>query len=79
MAKVVKITDFGAFVEILPNTEVLVHISEIQNDFIKDVSTVLKVGDKKPVKIVKIDDQTGKIGASIKALKGDEEVLNFLE
>ena len=78
MAKVVKIADFGAFVEILPNTEVLVHISEIQNEFIKDVSTVLKVGDKKPVKILKVDDQTGKISASIKAIKGDEEVLNFL-
>ena len=77
--KIVKITDFGAFVEILPNTEALVHISEIQNEFIKDVSKVLKVGDQKVVKIIGVDDQTGKISASIKAVKGDEQILNFLE
>jgi polyribonucleotide nucleotidyltransferase len=55
--KVKKITDFGAFVEILPGTDGLVHISEIAEQRIKSVSDVLKEGEEIPVKVLAIDKQ----------------------
>ncbi len=67
-AKVVKITDFGAFVEIFPKKEGLVHISNISNERINKVSDVLKEGEEVAVKILKIDD-TGKIQLSMKNLE----------
>ncbi|MCD1146822.1 S1 RNA-binding domain-containing protein [Peptoniphilus sp. KCTC 25270] len=56
---------FGAFVQIDENTSGLVHISEVSNDYIKEVSDVLKKGDKVKVKVLSIDP-SGKIGLSIK-------------
>ncbi len=53
---VVKITDFGAFVELFPNQDGLVHISEISDKRIERVSDVLKVGDVARVKVKKIDE-----------------------
>ncbi|RMF94125.1 MAG: polyribonucleotide nucleotidyltransferase [Candidatus Schekmanbacteria bacterium] len=53
--KVKKIVDFGAFVEILPNTEGLVHISELCDYRVKAVRDVLKEGDIVPVKLIDID------------------------
>ena len=67
-AKVVKIADFGAFVELVPGQEALVHISELADGFVKNVEEVAKVGDRLHVKVIKIDD-SGKIGASVKAAK----------
>ena len=67
-AKVVKIADFGAFVELTPGQEALVHVSELSNEYVKDVSDVVKVGDRIEVKVIKIDE-SGKIGASAKQLK----------
>ncbi len=59
------ITKFGAFVE-LPDKKVgLVHISEVANEFVKDVHDFLKVQDKVNVKVLSVDDR-GKIGLSIK-------------
>lgn len=55
-ATVVKLMDFGAFVEYLPNKEGLVHVSELSEKFIKHPSEVVNVGDKLKVKIIKIDD-----------------------
>lgn len=78
VGKVTKIADFGAFFEIMASTEVLVHISELQNGFVKDVSKILKVGDKKTIKISKIDDQ-GKIGASLKDIPDKVEAINFID
>jgi len=62
-----KITPFGAFVEIIPGKEGLLHISEIENYRINKVEDVLKIGDDVKVKLIKIDPQ-GKIDLSRKAL-----------
>ena len=62
------IKDFGAFVEILPGKEGLLHISEIDNQRVARVEDVLNMGDKVTVKIKGIDEKTGKISLSRKAL-----------
>lgn len=67
--KVTRILDFGAFVEILPHQEGLVHISEIANYHVHKVSEELSVGDIVPVKVISIDD-LGRINLSIKAARG---------
>ena len=64
---VVKIVEFGAFVNIMPKTDGLVHISEISHQRVKSVDDVLKEGEKIKVKCIGIDDR-GKIKLSIKAL-----------
>ena len=66
--KVKKITSFGAFVEIIPGKDGLLHISEIEKYRIRRVEDVLKLGDEVRVKIIKIDPQ-GKIDLSSKVLK----------
>ncbi|MFP3867103.1 MAG: polyribonucleotide nucleotidyltransferase [Desulfobacteraceae bacterium] len=73
--KVKKIVDFGAFVEILPGTDGLVHISELDRQRVKKVTDVLKEGDEVLVKVLEIDKQ-GKIRLSRKAALGEspEEV-----
>jgi len=55
--KVKRIMPFGAFVEILPGQEGLVHVSEMSDQYIKNVEDVVKLGDEFPVKLVEIDDQ----------------------
>ena len=66
------ITAFGAFVE-LPDKKVgLVHISEVANEYVKDVHDFLKVGDKTTVKVLNVDDR-GKIGLSIKQAQAGGE------
>jgi polyribonucleotide nucleotidyltransferase len=65
--KVKKIMDFGAFVEILPGTDGLVHISELAHRRVKTVDEVLKEGDVVTVKVLDVDRQ-GKIRLSMKAL-----------
>lgn len=65
--KVVKIMNFGAFLEILPGKEGLVHISNIAHERINKVEDVLQVGDEIEVKLMEIDPQ-GKINLSRKAL-----------
>ena len=62
-----RIANFGAFVEILPNTDGLLHISEIENRRIDKVEDVLKMGEKVRVKVIEIGDD-GKIRLSRKAL-----------
>jgi polyribonucleotide nucleotidyltransferase len=66
-----RITDFGAFVEIMPGTDGLLHVSEIANHRVKDVRDVLKEGEKVMVKVINIDP-TGKIRLSRKALLVEE-------
>jgi polyribonucleotide nucleotidyltransferase len=66
-----RITDFGAFVEIMPGTDGLLHVSEIANHRVKDVRDELKEGQQILVKVINID-QTGKIRLSRKALLQDE-------
>lgn len=65
--KVVKITDFGAFVEVLPNTQGLLHISEISHERVRNVTDVLAEGDQIEVKVLDID-RSGRIKLSRKAI-----------
>jgi len=65
--KVVKIMEFGAFVEMVPGKDGLVHISELDNKRVNKVEDVVKLGDKINVKLMKIDDQ-GRYNLSRKAL-----------
>jgi len=62
--EVKRIQPFGAFVEILPNKDGLVHISDMSKDFVKDVNEVVKIGDKTQVRIKEIDD-LGRINLSM--------------
>ena len=71
LGKVQRITDFGAFVEIMPGTDGLLHVSEIANHRVKDVRDELKEGEQLLVKVINIDP-TGKIRLSRKALLTDE-------
>ena len=65
--KIVKITDFGAFVEVLPNTSGLLHISEVAHERIRHVSDVLKEGEEIDVKVLDVD-RSGRIRLSRKAI-----------
>jgi polyribonucleotide nucleotidyltransferase len=67
--KVIKIVDFGAFVEIMPGTEGLVHISQLSDERVRRVTDVLKEGDEVLVKVIEIDNN-GKIRLSRKAALG---------
>ena len=67
IGKVIKIMDFGAFIEIFPGTEGMCHISEITDkERVEDVNKYLKEGQEVKVKVIKIDSASGKIGLSIK-------------
>ncbi len=70
--KVVRVKEFGAFVEFAPGKEGMVHISELENRRVDKVEDVCDVGDQIIVKIIKIDNQ-GKIGLSRKAALADIE------
>ncbi|MFH1714367.1 MAG: polyribonucleotide nucleotidyltransferase [Candidatus Nealsonbacteria bacterium] len=63
--KVKRILDFGAFVEILPGQEGLVHISQLAPYRVNKVEDIIKVGDIVPVKVISIDEQ-GRINLSLK-------------
>jgi polyribonucleotide nucleotidyltransferase len=70
MGKVRKITDFGAFVEILPGTDGLVHISQLDHQRVQKVRDVLNEGDEVLVKVLEIDRE-GRIRLSRKAALGE--------
>ena len=70
-AKVVKLMNFGAFAEILPGKQGLIHISEISTERVENVESVLSVGDQVDVKVIKVDKQ-GRTDLSIKALKSSD-------
>lgn len=71
MGKVKRIVDFGAFVEILPGTEGLLHISQISDRRIDKVSDVLKEGEEVLVKVIEID-KTGRIRLSRKEAEKEQ-------
>lgn len=73
--KVVKIVEFGAFVNILPNQDGLVHISQIANHRVQNVHDILKQGQEVKVKVLEIDKQ-GRLKLSIKAcLESDDHEI----
>jgi small subunit ribosomal protein S1 len=76
--KVTRLATFGAFVEILPGIEGLVHITEITDEHIAKPSEVLKVSDVVKVKVLNINKEDRKISLSIKeANEGNKEYLNY--
>lgn len=71
--KVKRLTSFGAFVEVLPEIEGLVHISQISHKHIATPSEVLKVGEEVQVKVIDLDKDSKRLSLSIKALKENTE------
>ncbi len=67
-ARVVSTKPFGAFVELTPGKDALVHISALAWEHVENTEDVLKVGDEVEVKIIEVDRDTGRIRASRKAL-----------
>ncbi|QTN01276.1 RNA-binding protein S1 [Sediminibacillus dalangtanensis] len=66
--KVTGITNFGAFVELPGGSTGLVHISEVADNYVKDINEHLTVGDEVTVKVINVE-KDGKIGLSIKKAK----------
>ena len=64
--KVLRVKPFGAIVAINENTQGLVHISQISNSFVQDINEHIAVGDTVNVKVLSVDEETGKISLSIK-------------
>ena len=78
--KVTKVTDFGAFVEIEPGIEGLVHVSELREERVEKPSDVVKEGDEVEVKVIDINTADRKIALSMKALAagGGEDYRDYL-
>ena len=76
LGKVVRVVEFGAFVEILPGTDGLLHVSEMAHHRVQDVRDEVKEGDQILVKVVSIDP-SGKIRLSRKALLEEAEGRRF--
>lgn len=70
--KIKRIMPFGAFCEILPNKEGLIHVSELAHKFVKNVEDVVKIGDEVKVKIVGIDEM-GRVNLSKKQAEEPQE------
>ena len=79
--KITKVTDFGAFVEIEPGIEGLVHVSEIKDERVENPRDVLTEGQEVDVKIIDINSQDRKIALSIKALanEGSDDYREYLK
>ncbi len=72
--KVTGIQGYGAFVALDESTQGLVHISEITNGYVKDIHDFLKVGEEVEVKVLSVDEGSGKISLSLKATKDEPAV-----
>ncbi len=73
-AKVVSITPFGAFVQIIPGIDGLIHISQIADKKVSNIKEVLNIGDEVEAKITEIDNEKKRISLSIRALLEDKAV-----
>ncbi|MFC1590590.1 polyribonucleotide nucleotidyltransferase [Candidatus Omnitrophota bacterium] len=69
--KIKRILNFGAFCEILPGKEGLIHVSELADKYVKTVEDVVKVGDEVTVKVIGIDEQ-GRVNLSRKQAQGNQ-------
>ena len=69
--KVVRITEFGAFVNILPGRDGLVHVSQIADERVDNVADYLRVGDTVRVRVLGVDESNGRIRLSIRACLQD--------
>ncbi|MGB2599441.1 MAG: polyribonucleotide nucleotidyltransferase [Candidatus Omnitrophota bacterium] len=70
-AKITKIMNFGAFCEFLPGQEGLIHVSELSNEYVKEVTDVVKEGQMIKVKLIGIDDQN-RVKLSMKQVEEDK-------
>ncbi len=73
--KVARMTDFGAFIELEPGVDALLHVSQIAKEHIEKPSDVLKIGQEVEVKVVDLNVVDKKISLSMKALLADEEAI----
>lgn len=71
IGKVVRITEFGAFVNILPGRDGLVHVSQIADERVTNVADYLRVGDNVKVRVLGVDESNGRIRLSIRACLQD--------
>ena len=71
--KVARMTDFGAFVELAPGVDALLHVSQISHEHVEKPSDVLKIGQEVEAKIVDFNEADKKISLSIKALTAPAE------
>ncbi|MDE7299491.1 MAG: S1 RNA-binding domain-containing protein, partial [Lachnospiraceae bacterium] len=71
--RVARMTDFGAFVELEPGVDALLHVSQIAREHVEKPSDVLKIGQQITAKIVDFNGEDRKISLSIKALLASEE------
>jgi polyribonucleotide nucleotidyltransferase len=78
LGTVTRLVDFGAFVEIFPGTEGLLHISEVADFRVQDINSEFKVGDQIPVKVIQIEPPN-KIRLSRKAVLREQAGLPPLE
>jgi small subunit ribosomal protein S1 len=70
--KVTKIVAFGAFVQILPGVEGLVHISELAQHHVESPAEVIRPGDELKVKILEVDEARRRLSLSVKRVEGQE-------
>jgi polyribonucleotide nucleotidyltransferase len=68
--EVVRLMDFGAFVQVLPGKDGMVHVSELAPWRVEKVGDIVKVGDKVKVKVIEIDDK-GRVNLSMKQAEGN--------
>ena len=77
--KVTRIADFGAFVELEPGVEGLVHISQLAWRRVGSVNEVLKVGDEKEFQVIEVDQKRKRVSLSLKALEQKPESMKKAE
>lgn len=73
-ATIVSITEFGAFAQIIPGVDGLIHISQISTERVTNINNVLSVGQEVEAKIIDIDTEKNRVSLSIKALMEDAPV-----
>ena len=78
-ATVVSVTPFGAFAQIIPGIDGLIHISQIANQRVDKVADLLSVGQEVEAKITEIDAENQRISISMRALLPEEEVVETAE
>lgn len=71
--KVARMTDFGAFIELIPGVDALLHVSQISRDHVDKPSDVLKTGEEIEAKVVDFNAEDHKISLSMKALEPEKE------
>ncbi len=72
--KVARMTDFGAFIELEPGVDALLHVSQISKEHVEKPADVLKIGQEITAKIVDFNEEEKKISLSVKVLENNADV-----